>query len=123
MPSKKPPIIHSLTENTKICSPAMSRLLTINQYATRFSPSFVNGTSSNSQRKFPGEEQYSNVILDVAACDGPVFFERVVNKAFKVSVIHWQIIHFISGEYPCAEGGGGRTGHRPNQKMDILKHL
>ena len=31
-----------------------------------------------------------NVILDIAACDGPVFFERVINKTFrsKVSSLH-----------------------------------
>ena len=23
------------------------------------------------------------IIMDIAACDGPVFFERVINKAFK----------------------------------------
>ncbi|KAL7645195.1 UNVERIFIED_CONTAM: hypothetical protein RMT77_003581 [Armadillidium vulgare] len=27
--------------------------------------------------------RFSSVVLDVAACDGPVFFERVINKAFK----------------------------------------
>lgn len=26
------------------------------------------------------------VVIDVAACDGPVFFERVINRAYKANV-------------------------------------
>lgn len=35
------------------------------------------------------------VIIDIAACDGPVFFERVVNRAYKANVSN----SFASGHY------------------------
>lgn len=30
--------------------------------------------------------QSGTVIIDIAACDGPVFFERVINRAYKANV-------------------------------------
>lgn len=34
----------------------------------------------------PGTAGPGAVVLDVATCDGPVFFERVVNRAYKANV-------------------------------------
>lgn len=47
--------------------------------------------------------QSGTVIIDIAACDGPVFFERVINRAYKANVSTIDIcqvtLHFITCPY------------------------